>query len=147
MIQNTILLNRPIEVVFDYASHFERHPEWQTDLKAARFDGPARAVAVGSETRQMGPRVHTYGWRVSECAPPNRLGFETLSGPMRPTGLMVFRAEGDDTRVDFEMALNPRGWMRLLAPIIERRVRGPTPSISRCSSDGWRPTHPDPARL
>ena len=68
----------------------------------------------------MGRRVHTYEWRVSECEPPHRLGFETLSGPMRPAGTMVFRSEGQATQVDFEMMLNPSGWMKLLAPVIER---------------------------
>lgn len=123
MIKNTIVVNRPIEIVFDYASHFERHPEWQPDLKAAEFQGPAQVGAAGSETRQMGRRVQTYQWRVSECEPPHRLGFETTSGPMRPAGTMAFRSEGEGTRVDFEMALNPRGWMKLLAPIIERQVQ------------------------
>jgi uncharacterized membrane protein len=123
VIQNTIVVDRPIEAVFDYASHFERHPEWQPDLKAADFHGPAQVGAAGTETRQMGPRVHTYQWRVSAYEPPNRLGFETISGPMRPAGTMRFRSEGEATRVDFEMALNPRGLMKLLAPVIERQVQ------------------------
>ncbi len=71
----------------------------------------------------MRPTVHTYEWRVSECEPPHRLGFEATSGTMRPAGTIVFRPEGEATRVDFEMALNPRGWMKLLAPIIERQVQ------------------------
>jgi uncharacterized membrane protein len=126
VIRNSILVDRPIEAVFDYASHFERHPEWQPDLKAAEFLGPAEVGAVGSETRQMGRRAHTYEWRVTECDPPRRLGFETLSGPMRPAGTMSFRSEGEATRVDFEMALNPRSLMKVLAPVIARRVQKDT---------------------
>jgi uncharacterized membrane protein len=126
VVQSTIVVNRTIDAVFDYASHFERHPEWQPDLKAAEFEGPLRVGAVGTETRQIGPRVDTYEWRVSECVPPHRLSFETTSGPMRPAGTMVFRTEGEETRVDLEMALNLRGWMKLLAPVIERRVQNAT---------------------
>lgn len=123
MIRNTIVVERAVEDVFDYAAQFDRHPEWQDDLKAATFDGPAAVGASGTETRQMGPRVHTYRWRVSEYERPRVLGFETQSGPMRPAGKMLFMAEGTATRVDFEMVLNPRGLMRLMGPIIERRVQ------------------------
>lgn len=74
----------------------------------------------------MGPRTHTYRWRVSECDPPHRLGFETTSGPMRPAGNMAFRSDGDATRVELTLALNPRGLMRILAPLIQRQVQKTT---------------------
>jgi hypothetical protein len=51
------------------------------------------------------------------------LGFETLTGPTRPAGTMQFSSEGEATRVDFEMELNPCGFMRLKAPLIERQVQ------------------------
>jgi len=123
MIRNTVVVQRPVEEVFDYAAQFDRHPEWQDDLKGATFEGPAAVGVIGTETRQMGPRVHTYEWRVSACERPRLLGFETLSGPMRPAGSMRFTAEGTGTRVDFEMVLNPRGLMKLMSPFIERQVQ------------------------
>ena len=123
MVRNSVLIARPVEDVFDYAAQFERHTEWQDDLKAATFDGPAKVGAVGTETRQMGPRTHTYEWRVTEYERPRLLSFETLSGSIRPSGRMRFVAEGTGTRLDFEMDLNPRGFMKLLAPFIERQVQ------------------------
>ena len=123
MIKNSINVDRPIEAVFDYAAQFEKHPEWQPDLKAATFSVTPAVGAVGTETRKMGPQTHTYEWRVSEYTPPQRLSFETLSGPMRPSGTMIFSSEAADrTRVDFEMAMNPRGFMKVMAPFIERHV-------------------------
>jgi uncharacterized membrane protein len=123
MIRNTVVVERPVEEVFDYAAQFDRHPEWQDDLKGATFAGPAAVGATGTETRQMGPRVQTYQWRVNAYDRPRVLGFETLSGPMRPSGSMAFSSEGTGTRVEFEMALNPQGMMKILGPMIERRVQ------------------------
>jgi uncharacterized membrane protein len=123
MIHNTIVIERPVEAVFDYAAQFDRHPEWQEDLKAAVFEGPAVVGATGTETRQMGPRTQSYEWRISVFERPRRLGFETLSGPMRPSGTMSFAPEGGGTRLDFEMAMNPRGVMKLMNALIERRVQ------------------------
>ena len=123
MIRNTVVIERPVDEVFDYAAQFDRHPEWQDDLKDATFDGPAAVGATGTETRQMGPRVQTYEWRVSAYDRPRLLGFETLSGPMRPSGTMAFSAEGGGTRIDFQMELNPRGFMKLMGPLIARQVQ------------------------
>jgi hypothetical protein len=52
---------------------------------------------------------------------PSVLGWEVLSGPMRPAGTMRFSADGASTRVDFEMEMNPRGLMKLMGPIIDRQ--------------------------
>jgi len=123
MIKDTIVINRPIEAVFAYAAKFDRHPEWQDSLKAATLEGPPAVGVKGTESRQMGRSVQTYDWRISEFDPPNRIGFETLSGPMRPVGSTTFTAEGDATRLDFEMEMNPRGFMKLLSPMISRQVQ------------------------
>jgi len=121
MIRNTVTVESPIEEVFDYAAQFDRHPEWQDQLKSVTVDGPPAVGATGSQKRQMGPRVHTTQWRMSAYERPTILGWEILSGPMRPVGTMRFSAEGTSTRVDFEMEMNPRGWMKLMGPIIERQ--------------------------
>jgi hypothetical protein len=42
---------------------------------------------------------------------------------MRPSGTMSFAPEGDGTRLEFEMAMNPRGVMKLMNSLIERRVQ------------------------
>ena len=42
---------------------------------------------------------------------------------MRPAGTMRFSAEGTGTRVDFEMEMNPRGWMKLVGLLVERQSR------------------------
>ena len=123
MIRHTVSVARPIEDVFDYAAQFDRHPEWQDDLKSVTADGPPGVGSTGSQTRQVGPRVHTNQWRMSAYERPQILGWEIPSGPMRPAGTMRFSAEGTSTRVDFEMALNPRGLMKLMGPLIERQGR------------------------
>jgi len=45
---------------------------------------------------------------------------------MRPAGTMRFAADGTATRVDFKMALNPRGLRKLMSPIIQRQVQKTT---------------------
>ena len=121
MIRNTLTVEKSIEEVFDYAAQFDRHLEWQDNLKGATINGPPAVGVTGTATRKMGPRVHTQEWRMSAYERPRIVGREILNGPMRPTGTMRFSAEGTSTRVDFEMALNPQGLMKLIGPLIERQ--------------------------
>lgn len=123
MIRNTVTIENSIEEVFDYAAQFDRHPEWQEELKSATADGPPGVGATGSGMRQMGPRVHETQWRMTTYERPTILGWEILSGPMRPVGTMRFSAEGTSTRVDFEIEMNPRGLMKLMGPLIERQAQ------------------------
>jgi hypothetical protein len=54
---------------------------------------------------------------------PDGTWLQMLSGLMRTAGRMSFAAEESGTRVDFEMALNPRGMMKLISPVVERQVQ------------------------
>ena len=121
MIRHTVSIARPIEDVFDYAAQFDRHPEWQDDLKSVSADGPPRVGSTGSQTRQVGRRVHTTQWRMSAYERPSILGWEVLTGPIRPAGSMRFSPEGTSTRVEWEMEMNPRGLMKLMGPLIDRQ--------------------------
>jgi uncharacterized membrane protein len=121
MIRNTVTVGKPVEEVFDYAAQFDRHLEWQDNLTSVVSDGPPAVGSTGTATRRIGPRVQTSQWRMSAYERPQIVGWEILSGPMRPAGTMWFSAEGTSTRVDFEMALNPRGLMKLMGPLIERQ--------------------------
>ena len=123
MIRNTVTVEQPIEEVFDYAAQFDRHPEWQDDLKSATADGPPAVGATGSGIRQIGPRVHTTQWRMSAYERPTILGWEVPNGPSRPAGSMRSSTEGTSTRIDFEMEMNPQGWMKLMDPLLEWQSR------------------------
>jgi uncharacterized membrane protein len=123
MIRHTVTVGRAVEDVFDYAAQFDRHPEWQDDLTTLTSDGPPAVGSTGIATRRIGPRVQTFGWRMSLYERPQIVGWEILSGPMRPVGTMRFSGEGTSTRVDFEIALKPRGLMKLIGPLIERQGR------------------------
>src|SRR3954453_5912121 len=98
MIKKTVVVNRPVDDVFDYAVQFERHPEWQSDLKSSKMHGPSEVGATGTDTRQMGRRTHTYEWEVTALDRPSRIAFRTTNGSVRPEGEMRFAADGDGTR-------------------------------------------------
>ena len=90
MIRNTVTVGKSVEEVFDYAAQFDRHPEWQDNLKSLTSDGPPAVGSTGTATRRIGPSVQTSRWRTSAYERPQIVGWEILSGPMRPAGTMRF---------------------------------------------------------
>ncbi len=60
---------------------------------------------------------------------PHRLGSLTTSSMMETTGALTLTAEGDETVMGWDWQVCPKGWFRLLGPLvrplggrIERRI-------------------------
>jgi hypothetical protein len=60
---------------------------------------------------------------------PHRLGSLTTSSMMETTGVLTLTAEGDETVMGWDWQVRPKGWFRLLGPLVrplggrmERRI-------------------------
>ena len=125
-ISGTVTVARKPEDVFAYLDDFNKHPEWQSDVKSTKVltDGPTRVGTEVEELRQMGKRAMTTRWRVTAHEPPHRSTFETYEASMmKPSGVITVAAEGEGSRVTFEMEPNPTGVTKLLMPVIARQIR------------------------
>ena len=60
---------------------------------------------------------------------PHRLGSRTTSSMMETSGALTFAAEGEGTVMGWDWQVHPKGWMRILSPLVgplggrmERRI-------------------------
>ena len=60
---------------------------------------------------------------------PRRLGSRTTSSMMETSGALTFAAEGEGTVMGWDWQVHPKGWMRMLGPLVrplggrmERRI-------------------------
>jgi len=60
---------------------------------------------------------------------PHRLGSRTTSSMMETSGALTFAAEGEGTVMGWDWQVHPKGWMRMLSPLVrplggrmERRI-------------------------
>ncbi len=61
---------------------------------------------------------------------PHSLAFEVIAGPARPTGNFELTSVDDGgTRVTFRLAASPRGFMRLMSPMIAIQMRAETSQL------------------
>jgi hypothetical protein len=115
---------RPREEVFPYVADARNRPEWDEDVISEELISP-EPIGVGStirtRMRAMG-REQRYEWRITEHEAPARVGVESTSGPF-PTTLRFDLAEDrDGTQLEFTITGRPSGALRLLEPLIARRV-------------------------
>lgn len=124
-------VRRPVEEVFDYWARPEGHLEWQEGLVEATqiTDGQ---VGVGTRfriVRDLGGRTHHAVFEVSVFDRPRRFGIDATSpqGMIDHRSLAVFEATEDGARITLQVEPTPRGWRKLLTPLIRFVMRRELP--------------------
>jgi uncharacterized protein YndB with AHSA1/START domain len=131
-INGTVEIARSPHEVFEYIADPERIPEWQPDVRTARFDNPA-AVGVGTRGREV---RHVMGsdrsirWEVTEYRPDQRYGVRGLGGPVRAHVTMDVspNSMGAGTQLSYGIAFEGHGVGRLIAPLARKSARTDLPA-------------------
>jgi uncharacterized membrane protein len=124
-VEDSIVINRPIDEVFAYVSDLTNALEWQTGLIEVR---KTTAGTLGIETQFT--FVRKFLGRKLEASnefivyQPNEIvTFITTSGPMAVEASYLFGTEPEGTRVTCKIEMKPEGFSRLAEPLIAASVR------------------------
>jgi uncharacterized protein YndB with AHSA1/START domain len=123
-VEDSIVVERPIEDVFAYMTDPETLPEWQGSALEARVEGggPMRAGACVLETRKFLGRRMESTMEVTEYEPPARFVIRVDSGPVPFTATNVLSEADGGTRIDAVIEGEPGGFFRLAEPLVVRAV-------------------------
>lgn len=123
VIEESVVVHRPVEEVFDYCTDLAHEPEWNlhTHYVQKLTDGP-----VGEGTR------YKAEWTKGE---PMIVEYVTVDRPrswvstgrsrrLRTIGEGHVVPTADGTRLDVRMVLQPRGVMSAITPVLGRLMRG-----------------------
>jgi uncharacterized membrane protein len=117
-VEESVVVARPAEEVYDLVADLERGPEWQSSLESVD-------VARGTEVRSFGGLQREATFRVTEQDRPSRFGIESRAGSIEARALFTLTPVGEGTRADFrldlELGVGARGG-RLAAAVIRGRV-------------------------
>lgn len=124
-VEDSIVINRPIEEVFAYVSDLTNGAEWQTGLIEVRKT-TAAPLGVGAQftfvRKFMGRKLEASN--VFTVYSPNEIiTFVTTTGPMAVEASYLFRTEQEGTRVTCQIEMKPSGFSRLAEPLIAASVR------------------------
>ncbi len=122
-VEETFVVGRPPEVVFDYMTDASNLPDWQTIHTSTEqlTDGPPR---LGSRFRErLKPPFSREVEQITEFTEfdrPRRFHVHIVEGPFPVDGTWSFEPDGAGTRVHFVAQGQLRGLMRFLEPVVSR---------------------------
>lgn len=112
LIEESIEINRPCELVYALVRDLERAPEWQQSLESVD-------VHAGTEVRRFGGRRQEASFVVQEDDPPRRLVITSEGGSVYARGTFELEQSGDGTLVDFALEVRLRGAARFAGRIVK----------------------------
>ena len=124
-----ILIARPVEEVFDFVAYSRNEPLFNPAMTGVELLTP---LPIGRGTRFRARMSRAGGQMLVELTEfdrPHRLGSRTTSSMMQTSGALTFAADGDGTIMNWDWQVRPKGWMRMLGPLVgplggrmERRI-------------------------
>ena len=120
-----ILINRPVEMVFDYVADQRNEPIYNPKLLRSEkiTDGP---IGVGTRFRasaRSGRRVVKMLTEITEYDRTWRLGSRTTMSSVDVNGGLTFEPVDGATRMSWSWEVGPKGPLRLLGPLVARLGR------------------------
>lgn len=116
-----IFINRPVEVVADYASNPDNAPEWYVNIKSVewRTSGPLTVgTKVAFKAYFLG-RELKYLYEIKEFIPDQKLVMRTAEGPFPMETTYTWEKVGNNkTRMTLRNAGKPSGFSIFFAPLM-----------------------------
>lgn len=124
-IEGDIVINRPVEEVFDFVADERNEPRYNERMLWAEKISPG-PIGVGTRFRAATKTRHGSAEMTIELTAyerPRRLVSMTHMSSMEIRGTLTFDPVPTGTRMHWAWDLKPRGLLRLMSPLIARMGR------------------------
>jgi len=120
-IEGTIFIERPPGLVFDFVADERHEPAYNPQMVQVEklTDGP---VGVGTTYRawmRSGTRTEEMLIETTRFDPPRIICSSTIPRNMTVHGTLEFSPEGEGTRMSWSWRLEPKGFLRMLRPVVD----------------------------
>jgi uncharacterized protein YndB with AHSA1/START domain len=121
LVQGDIVINRPIDEVFDFAADERNEPKYNPQMTLAEKVTPG-PIGLGTKFHAVmtGARAADMTIEYTEFDRPRRLGSTTHMSAMDINGTLLFESQGQSTKMKWLWDIEPRGFIKLLGPIVRR---------------------------
>ena len=121
-----IVIDRPRDQVFDYASNPSNAPEWYVNIESVQWK-TSPPLAIGSRlafvARFLGRRL-SYTYEIIDLIPGERLVMRTLEGPYPMETTYTWEPAGvGSTRMTLRNRGEPSGFSKLVSPFMAMAIR------------------------
>lgn len=122
LVQGDIVINRPIDEVFDFVADERNEPKYNPQMTRAEMVTQGR-IGVGTKFHSVMTgvgRAADMTIEFTEFDRPRRLGSTTHISNMDINGTLLFEAQGKSTKMKWLWNIETRGFYKLLGPIVNR---------------------------
>src|SRR2546427_11177338 len=104
-----VVIAVPITEVFAYIADGTNNPQWRPGVMdiTPPENGPDEGAVYGQGLRGPKGQRMDGGYRITHYPPPNRLAFQAIAGPARPTGAFALEepnAGGTVVRISLDFS-------------------------------------------
>jgi uncharacterized protein YndB with AHSA1/START domain len=133
-----VVIAAPIDEVFAFIADGTNNPYWRPGVMdiTPPEGGPEEGAVYGQGLRGPKGQRMEGDYRITDYQSPNRIAFEVIAGPAKPTG--VFELEepvAGATTVRFSLDLQAKGLMkvpmRFAGGVIERQMKAEVDCLAR----------------
>jgi uncharacterized membrane protein len=119
-VEDSIIINRPIEVVFAYATDVKRFPEWAATVREAEqtSSGPMAAGATVRTVIQFLGRRLTVDQVITDFEPNRTMASKSLSGPVSGVITTSFEPANGGTKVTWAIEGESKGFFGMADPLL-----------------------------
>ena len=117
IIKRTQIIDRPIEEVFDVLVDGANFADWNPTIRASRAldsRGPGNGSRFEWDLRGFGKVIQ----ELQEFSRPERVRIVPHIKLLQGGHRFLLAAQGDSTRVDHQLEMQPKGAFRLFAPMM-----------------------------
>ena len=120
-VERSVIINKPVEVVFAYVSDTANDPKWQSGVESVILEGPPNVVGSKyTEVRKFMGQEMKSTLEVTAFMANTKIAAKVIKGPVPFEATITFEASGSGTRVTTHIEGEPKGFFK----IAEGALRG-----------------------